>query len=158
MISVAVKVPKAKANVQNFTLYGSALVPGWGFTAGSITNPGPTITPVSVGDVVNLTLISADGSNHQFFVDYNNNGIRDPTEPESPTFGTTPLNFQFTATMSGNFNYHCAIHPSMVGTLHVEPAVPEFPSFAIVPLFMLATLLVVFVYRRKHLPHNPTAQ
>jgi len=157
MISVSVKVQKAKASVQNFTLYGSISPLGWGFTSGDIKNPGPTIT-VTVGDVVNLTLISAEGVTHQFFVDYNGNGVRNPSEPESGTFGAAPLVFQFTASISGTFNYRCAIHTSMVGTFHVEPAVPEFPSFAIVPLFMLATLLVVFVYRKKHLPHNPSAQ
>ncbi len=30
------------------------------------------------------------------------------------------------------------------------PLVPEFPSFLILPLFMIATLLAVIVYRRKH--------
>jgi hypothetical protein len=29
-------------------------------------------------------------------------------------------------------------------------AIPEFPSFVILPLFMIATLLAVIVYRRKH--------
>jgi len=28
--------------------------------------------------------------------------------------------------------------------------IPEFPSFLILPLFMLATLLAIIVYRRKH--------
>jgi hypothetical protein len=28
--------------------------------------------------------------------------------------------------------------------------IPEFPSFVILPLFMIATLLAVIVYRRKH--------
>ena len=28
--------------------------------------------------------------------------------------------------------------------------IPEFPSFLILPLFMVATLLAVIVYRRKH--------
>lgn len=30
--------------------------------------------------------------------------------------------------------------------------IPEFPSFLILPLFMIATLLAVIVYRRKHSP------
>ncbi|MDH5623793.1 MAG: hypothetical protein OEY39_04930, partial [Candidatus Bathyarchaeota archaeon] len=29
-------------------------------------------------------------------------------------------------------------------------AIPEFPSFIILPLFMIATLLATIVYRRKH--------
>jgi len=28
--------------------------------------------------------------------------------------------------------------------------IPEFPSFLILPLFMIATLLAVIAYRRKH--------
>ena len=31
-----------------------------------------------------------------------------------------------------------------------QPTIPEFPSFIILPLFMIATLLAVIVYRRKH--------
>jgi len=30
------------------------------------------------------------------------------------------------------------------------PLIPEFSSFLILPLFMMATLLAVVVYRRKH--------
>jgi hypothetical protein len=32
--------------------------------------------------------------------------------------------------------------------------VPEFPSFLILPLFMIATLLAVIVYKRKHQTRN----
>lgn len=39
------------------------------------TIPGPAIT-VNLGDTVVLTLVSADGVSHQFFVDYNGNGSR----------------------------------------------------------------------------------
>jgi len=34
------------------------------------------------------------------------------------------------------------------------PIVPEFPSFLILPLFMLATVLAVIVYKRKHQTRN----
>jgi hypothetical protein len=33
-------------------------------------------------------------------------------------------------------------------------AIPEFPSFLILPLFMITTLLAVIIYRRKHLIHH----
>ena len=33
---------------------------------------------------------------------------------------------------------------------YVSVVIPEFPSFLLLPLFMLATLLAVIVYRRKH--------
>jgi hypothetical protein len=35
-------------------------------------------------------------------------------------------------------------------TIHWTDVIPEFPSFLILPLFMIATLLAVVVYRRKH--------
>jgi hypothetical protein len=35
------------------------------------------------------------------------------------------------------------------------PVIPEFPQFLVLPLFMLATLLGVIAYRRKH-PPTPT--
>jgi hypothetical protein len=34
--------------------------------------------------------------------------------------------------------------------LSLDFVIPEFPSFLILPLFMIATLLAVIVYKRKH--------
>jgi len=36
------------------------------------------------------------------------------------------------------------------GTVALTESIPEFPSFLILPLFMIATLLAVIAYRRKH--------
>jgi signal peptidase I len=45
------------------------------------------------------------------------------------------------------FTYATSTHAvEIIGTT----AIPEFPSFLILPLFMIATLLAVVVYRRKH--------
>jgi hypothetical protein len=33
---------------------------------------------------------------------------------------------------------------------YINVAIPEFPSFLILPLFMIATLLAVIIYKRKH--------
>jgi plastocyanin len=147
-LSVSVKVQKVKAATQSFTLYGSASA-GWGFTPSTMTSPGPTIS-VTQGDLVNLTLKSEDGLSHKFFVDYNGNGALDSGEPTSPSFGATPINFQFTADKNGTFTYYCSFHPGiMYGTFHVTQAVPEFQSFIIVPLFIIATSLGVIIYRKK---------
>jgi hypothetical protein len=35
-------------------------------------------------------------------------------------------------------------------TVHWSGVVPEFPSFLVLSLFMIATLLAVIVYRKKH--------
>jgi hypothetical protein len=48
-------------------------------------------------------------------------------------------------------------YPSRIdynGTAVFAPEVPEFQSFLILPIFMIATLLTVIVYRRKHLERN----
>jgi len=44
------------------------------------------------------------------------------------------------------FNYQHSVHEIVI--------VPEFPSFLILPLFMIATLLAVIVYKRKHQTRN----
>ncbi len=44
---------------------------------------------------------------------------------------------------------HCNIDGYSL-SLYGPILVPEFPSFLILPLFMIATLLAVIVYRRKH--------
>lgn len=119
MLVPMLNVIQVRGGTSSFQLFGSALL-GWGFTSGTITSPGPTMT-VSQGDLVNLTLTSQDGFPHQFFVDYNGNGSPDAGEPTSPQFSST-INFQFTASKAGNFTYHCAIHPLvMLGTFIVTP-------------------------------------
>lgn len=108
---------RVNASVDNYNLFGSA-TQGWGFTATTITRPGPNIT-VALGDTVNLTLTSADGLAHLFFVDYNGNGVADAGEPASPSFSGT-INFQFNVTTAGTFTYYCAFHPSIMhGTFTV---------------------------------------
>jgi plastocyanin len=125
---LTVGVVPTRASVDGINLFGS-FSQGWGFTPGSISSPGPTIT-VAQGDVVNLTLTSQDGISHLFFVDYNGNGVNDAGEPASSSFSGT-VNYQFTASRAGTFTYHCAFHPlSMFGTFTVN-AVLTGPDVAV---------------------------
>jgi plastocyanin len=146
VLAPSIRIQVAKADTVNFTLYGSPMA-GWGFTSTSMTNPGPTIT-VNQYDIVNLTLVSQGGLPHNFFVDYNNNGVPDGDEPSSSTF-TTTLVFEFNATESGSFTYYCRFHPSVMhGTITVEQApIPELSPFLILPLFIMATVLAAVAYR-----------
>ena len=158
--AASIRIQEAKAaTTVNITLYGSTggffhQPPyGWGYSATTITSPGPTIT-INQYDYLNLTLYSQDGINHQFFVDYNNDSKIDPGDPamnttfSSSTVGTV---FGFNATRSGTFTYRCAIHPSMMyGTLIVVQAVPEFSPFLILPLFIVVTVVAAVAYRTKH--------
>src|SRR5437879_1512141 len=69
----------------NFTLYGNASR-GWGFSAATISNPGPNVT-VYYGDTVNLTLIGNDLQvSHSWFIDYDNSMTPTDDEPNSPPF------------------------------------------------------------------------
>jgi hypothetical protein len=42
------------------------------------------------------------------------------------------------------------ITTEQLGFTYQYQVIPEFPSFLVLPLFMIATLLAVIVYRRKH--------
>lgn len=120
LLGVALRVSYVRSStIRSFNLYGSASG-GWGFTSGTITSPGPTIT-VDEGDLVNLTLISQDSSLHSFYVDYNGDHAADMGEPTSSSFTTSTI-YQFTADTSGTFTYYCQYHPDMMfGTFTVIP-------------------------------------
>ena len=158
--SIRIQEAKAAATTVNITLYGSTggifhQTPpiGWGFSATTITTPGPTIT-INQYDYLNLTLYSEDGEPHQFFVDYNNDSTIDPGDPAMPTtFSSSTVGtvWGFNATRSGTFTYRCAIHPSMMyGTLIVVQAVAEFSPFLILPVFIIVTVVAAVAYRTKH--------
>jgi opacity protein-like surface antigen len=153
--AASMRVQQARAaTTVNITLYGSAgeygsAYVGWGYTATSITSPGPTIT-IHQYDVLNLTLYSQDTGQHRFFVDYNNNTLLDNGEPVSSYFSSSTA-FEFNATTSGNFTYRCYVHPTMMyGTLIVQPVVPEFSPILILPLFIATTAVAAFAYRTRH--------
>src|SRR5213594_4903019 len=107
----------------NFTLYGNALT-GWGFTAATISNPGPNIT-VFYGDTVNLTLIGNDlQTSHSWFIDYDNSMTPTDDEPNSPPFNgpaePSLIVWSFQALQPGNWTYRCGMHPnSMTGKIQV---------------------------------------
>ncbi len=118
--------PAIRAGPNTFTtnLWGRIVTPvGWGLTSTTVTQPGVTLT-VATSDSVTLSLFSGDGAPHRFCVDYNNNGICDPAEPESAQFtsSTTATTFSFTATATaGSYTYYCVIHGfSMSGPFIVK--------------------------------------
>jgi hypothetical protein len=50
---------------------------------------------------------------------------------------------------TGSYTTEFSVQVAIIGTNRWS-IVPEYPSFTILPLFMVATLLAVAVYRRKH--------
>jgi len=151
----AVQVNEAKAATErNITLYGSRYgsLAGWGFTAASISSPGPTIT-VEQGDIINLTLVSSDGHTHHFFVSYSNQSSPGTGDPQSSDFSGT-LNYAFTVTSTvGTYRYACIYHPDVMwGYLQVVPTgtIPEFQPLVALSLLVAATFATAFIYKRKH--------
>jgi len=135
---------------RNFTLYG-AFSDGWGFTATSISSPGPTIV-VEQGDTVNLTLISKDGVTHNFFVSYTNTSSPSTGDPKSDDFSST-TNFQFIATTNiGTYKYYCFYHSAMMwGYFQViqSGTIPEFQPLTMLSLLVIITVVTALAYRRK---------
>lgn len=147
-LALALAILPAYGSVGDFALFGSASK-GWGFTSAGMTSPGPAIV-VMQNTVFNLTLTSADGLQHKFFIDYNGNGIPDANEPTSEPFATT-TSLQFNASVAGKFKYLCAFHPSiMYGTFTVtngstQVSTQLLTSFALVPLLAIGAAVAVLV-------------
>jgi len=135
---------------QEFTLYGSMFA-GWGFTEESMSIPGPEISFEQ--DVpVRITLISADGALHDFFVDYNGNGAIDSDEPRSSTF-TSTTTFQFTPDRTGQFTYYCSFHRStMYGNTQIIPELT--PAVLAVLMVGLAIAGLLFKVNKQPKKHN----
>ncbi len=116
--------PHAHAGVAEITLYGTA-VGGWSTASGQETNPGPTLV-VNLDDHVVMTLVSEDNLPHQFWIDYDRDGIPlASAEPVSPSFfESTP--FEFHAALAGTFPYYCAIH-----SVPVSPTSPMRGTFVV---------------------------
>ena len=135
----------------HYTLYGNALT-GWGFNATSQSAPGPTLV-VQEGVNVTLTLYSADGTFHTWFIDYDNSSSVNGAETQSPEFGgpgnPNPLNYTFQATQAGTFAYRCGIHlTTMWGMIVVlgstsGAAKAGFP-IGLIPGIMLCVIVGVF--------------
>lgn len=116
-----VAAPPTGAANRNFTLYGDA-VAGWGATNTTIASPGPPLT-VDLEDNVTLTLNATDGTNHNWFVDYNDDSTDDPSEPGTANFRDEQISWNFTADQAGTFSYRCRFHPAtMMGTIVIRNA------------------------------------
>ncbi len=110
-----------------YSLWASA-ASGWGTSQWIQTSPGPTLFAAQ-GDTVTLTLASADGLPHDFFVDYDGNAAPSPGEPQSPTF-IAPIVWSFVVNAPGplvgptKFAYACSQPghvPPEVGAIIINP-------------------------------------
>jgi len=135
----------------NLTLYGNA-GRGWGFTSGTISEPGPSLV-IFWKTNVTLTLIADDSADHTWFIDYDNSLAVNGGEPGSPIFNPTTgaIVWNFVADRTGNWTYRCGIHPtSMTGSILIiggpPPPPRSGPPIPLITGIMLATLGVVLVF------------
>jgi plastocyanin len=140
-----------QARPVNLTLFGDAAL-GWGFSNGTIREPGPPIV-VLYGTNVTLTLIGHDSAPHNWFIDYNNDLTMSPGEPSSKDFnvaGNMVGTLTFQATQTGNWTYRCHVHPtSMTGTISIVGGPPpELPRtmFPLITEIMIGALGIVLVF------------
>ncbi len=134
-----VAVDQASINSITFTINSTPVTHTYGIGANAA---GFNVTHISVvsGDTVNLNLISLDGAPHQWFLDFNNNGVVDADETASPIFSssTVPTLFTFTPLIFnshsipslGNWTFRDANNPTNTGTFTIIPqqiAIPFVP-------------------------------
>lgn len=117
--------PSPAAATYTLTLYGSSLV-GWGFTAASISNPGPDLV-MFVGDTVTLHLFANDnGVTHTWYIDLNHDNMNNTGDISAGSFNNATVAHVFTFTVPnspGTYQYFCEIHPSVMhGTLKILAA------------------------------------
>lgn len=112
------------AAAYTFSLYG-AVNGGWGLSANSITEPGPSLT-MFVGDTVTLNLFANDSTTHTWYIDLNKNNLNDTGDMSAGAFSSPTAAHAFTFTVPnkpGTYTYYCEIHPtSMHGALTILAA------------------------------------
>jgi parallel beta-helix repeat protein len=86
-------------------------------------------------DYGNLTNVWDDGSKGNYWSDYLTK-YPNATEIDNTGVGNTPYVIDV-----NNTDHYPLLN---------QPVIPEFPSYLMLPLMMIATLLAVIVYRRKH--------
>ncbi len=93
-----------------------------------------TSLTVTTGDTLTLNLLSTDATPHQWYIDFDNNGILDANESAttlSPVFSSsvTPMVFTFTPLIwnqegipaAGTYTFRDANNPALTGTIVVRP-------------------------------------
>lgn len=106
LIPFVASEPAAAADVP-LTLYANVV--GWSLTSGNEDNPGPTLV-MTTGDHVWVSLTSEDGLEHGLWIDYNKDSVPNGGDYLSPKT-TSTVNFDFTADVTGQFEYYDQVLP-----------------------------------------------
>jgi phosphate ABC transporter phosphate-binding protein len=132
--STVIANSQASINSIIYTHVGTPVTRMVNLSVGSTGWNTPSIT-VTSGDTINFNFISADGLNHQWYMDFNNNGVMDPTESwstqASPLFNSpttaTPWTFnpviwnQEGIPAAGAYTFRDSQNAALTGTIVVRP-------------------------------------
>ncbi len=138
--------PRAAAADVAFTLYGDNNS-GWGLLPSALSTPGPPLA-ADLGDNVTLVLSSTDGNPYRWYLDYDNDSVRDGNEPRSPTFREVPVQWNFTADTPGAFRYRAQSDPDVMWgnfTVRNTTAPPGTPLRLDISLLVVIGITVGFV-------------
>jgi plastocyanin len=157
-----VATAKAQTGVTDLTIYGGSVTSGsgtygFGNSADNIVSPGPDLN-LTVGTTYKMTFYNVANIPHSWEISQTKavgaamfgagidvNSYVSPGQSGSATF---------TPDQAGDFYYVCTvpghIELGMWGNVHIEPAIPEFPSTIILVVAGLAiTIVAVSIIRLK---------
>ena len=114
-------------HLRNITLYANHL--GWNYSVGSV-NP---VFNLTLGTLVNFTVINGDGLNHTLAISYGNLPYAGTTENVTSVNTTVKTSFgYFLFQLSGNYTYFDTYHPSSaVSSINVTNGTSASASVAI---------------------------
>lgn len=132
--SAVIANAQASINSITYTHVGTTVTRTVNLSVGSTGWSIPSIT-VTSGDTINFNFLSTDGLNHQWYIDFNNNGVMDPTESwptqASPIFSSpttvTPWTFkpviwnQEGVPAAGTYTFRDSQNAALTGTIVVQP-------------------------------------
>ena len=135
-----VAVDQSSINSISYTINSTPLTHTYHIGVSSTAGFNLTKTSVVSGDTVNLDLASTDGTAHQWFIDFNNNGVLDSNENNTTVSNifTSQTLYTFVPKIFnshsipalGNWTFRDSQNPSNTGTITIIPqqiAIPFVP-------------------------------
>jgi hypothetical protein len=137
-------------NITYCTIDGSNASEAIGLEEGSSYN---SITDNNIINGVNLFLSTGETVDRNYWSDYLTR-YPNATEIGNTGIGNTPYVFS-TAQNGSETVYYQDNHPLMQPVTTSQSTIPEFPSWIILPIFIVATLLSIIFSRRRITKNDP---